>query len=164
MHKVSCPLCGLTRVPGALKRHAGTRPCRAQQIANRMREDHGLVPAFSLDSAKLLHKAGLPYLRIPADSKSAYRNETAYGYRDWPKPIPEPDTRGPLYDGLGDMIFVYAWIHESCGGFLKRESFLQTVAALRDMANQNTEARTAVLAVHRLSGSRTAWELLWDGC
>lgn len=120
------------------------------------------MPAFSVGAAELLHKAGLPYLRIPADPKSTYRNETAFGYRNWPKPIPEPDTRGALYEDLGDKVFVYVWVFEACGGFLKRESFLQTAAALRKMASQSAEAHAAILATHRLAGCIAAWELLWN--
>lgn len=160
MKKAPCPLCGLLRTTGALRRHAGTRPCRGQQIVNRMREDHGLVPAFSPDAAQILCKAGLPYLRIPADPKSAYRNETAYGYRDWPKPIPEPNTRGPLYDGLGDVVFVHAWVHEACDGFLKYLLFRDVARGLMIMRDKGNEARTAVLTTHRLAGPDAALQML----
>lgn len=173
MTKTPCPLCGAMRMRSAIKRHLGSRPCRGQQVVNRMRERHGIVPvrakAQCLEYAKVLRWANLPYERVPARPGSPYRNRTAWGYQLRLPLLPDDavDLDDPIYRDLGDVLFVAPWIQAMLDGVsstalyrIKKARFAPFVELLQKIKASGEEFQAAIITTAALGGQKAVKELL----
>lgn len=170
-HKL-CPLCGLYRK--ALGSHKGSGTCREQQVKNQMRE-RGLFPLPTLQYAKLLKWADLPYERAPALARRGRTNHKAWNAHLRRRLLnPTPDYAGGLYKGLGDMLFVEEWVvmllkHRDIPNpsSRRKEHLKPLVGLLRGIQERDDEFKKAMMATQALGGDGAlnvllVAEGLWD--
>jgi len=146
--KNTCDLCGRVIGPAHLKRHRGSRPCRARQIENRMAE-RGLYPLPNLNHQWALKKSGIRYERFPGHGKSQYRREQLW-LRGGVRPPPEYFD-SYLYEDLGDRLFVEEWARDLLSGPARIDGI---VAVLRNVDKRGPEFKRALMTTKALGGVR----------
>lgn len=163
--KKRCPDCGLERK--AIGSHRGSHPCRAEQVRLEMLRGHGLVPLRSLSFCRVLKWANVAWERVPANGHSHYHRPRAWaGHRRLFKNR-NPDYSGPLYEGLGDVVFVEPWVAVLCGGSVWRSRLSDEkphlaplIALLRGVDAQNDEFKQALVTTYALGGNKAINVLL----